>query len=192
MPRAGLNEAVVIAEAERIADEVGLGHLTMAAVAERLGVRQPSLYKHVANMADLQRSLALRAKWDLAGTLGRAAVGRARGDAVLSIAHAYRAFAKAHPGRYAAAERAPVPGDLEDEAASRAAAQVVFDVLAPYELRDDAAVDAVRALRSALHGFVTLETAGGFGLPVDIDRSFTRLVGGLVRALSEWPDGDSP
>ena len=108
MPRAGLNEAVVIAEAERIADEVGLGHLTMAAVAERLGVRQPSLYKHVANMADLQRSLALRAKWDLAGTLGRAAVGRARGDAVLSIAHAYRAFREG-PSR-AVRGRAARPG----------------------------------------------------------------------------------
>jgi len=43
---------VVVAEAERVADEMGLAQLTMAAVAERLGVRQPSLYKHVENMED--------------------------------------------------------------------------------------------------------------------------------------------
>lgn len=186
MPRAGLSEAVVVDEAERVVDEVGLPQLTMAAVAERLGVRQPSLYKHVENMEDLKRSLALRAKRQLADTLGRAAVGRARADAVFSIARAYRVFAHEHPGRYAAAQRAPVPGDLDDEKASRAVVQVVFDVLAGYELCDDAAADATRALRAALHGFVTLEAAGGFGLPVDIDRSFDRLVSGLARALGDW------
>jgi AcrR family transcriptional regulator len=190
VPRAGLNEALVVEEAGRIADELGLSRLTMAAVAERLGVRQPSLYKHVENMEDLQRSISLRAKRDLADVLGRAAIGRSRGDAVVSLARAYRAWAHEHPGRYAATQRAPAPGDADDEAASRAAIQVVFDVLAGYGLRDDDAVDAARALRSALHGFVTLEAAGGFGLPVDIDRSFERLVSGLATALSGWPSLD--
>ncbi len=187
MPRAGLNEALVVEEAGRIADELGLSRLTMAAVAERLGVRQPSLYKHVENMEDLQRSIALRAKRDLADVLGRAAIGRSRGDAIVALSQAYRAWAHEHPGRYAATQRAPAPGDADDEAASREATQVVFDVLAGYGLRDDDAVDAARALRSALHGFVTLEAAGGFGLPVDIDRSFERLVSGLAMALSNWP-----
>jgi AcrR family transcriptional regulator len=187
VPRAGLNEALVVEEAGRIADELGLSRLTMAAVAERLGVRQPSLYKHVENMEDLQRSIALRAKRDLADVLGRAAIGRSRGDAIVALSQAYRAWAHEHPGRYAATQRAPAPGDADDEAASREATQVVFDVLAGYGLRDDDAVDAARALRSALHGFVTLEAAGGFGLPVDIDRSFERLVSGLATALSNWP-----
>jgi hypothetical protein len=106
------------------------------------------------------------------------------------LSHAYRAWAHDHPGRYEAAQRAPVSGDAEDEAASRTATQVVFDILAGYELRDDDAVDATRALRSALHGFVTLEAAGAFGLPADIDRSFERLVDGLVTALSDWPRED--
>ena len=62
MPRAGLTEARVVAEAELLADDVGLSKLTLAALADRLGVRQPSLYKHVAGMEGLQRSIALRAK----------------------------------------------------------------------------------------------------------------------------------
>lgn len=187
MPRAGLSEARVVGEAEQIADEVGLSRLTIAALAQRLGVRQPSLYKHIGGMDDLQRSIALRAKKELADTLARATVGRSRGDAVESMSKAYRQWAREHPGRYMAAQRAPAPGDADDEAASRAATQVVFDVLAGYQLHDDDAVDATRALRSALHGFVTLEAAGGFGLPVDIDRSFDRLVRSVVTALSGWP-----
>src|SRR5579863_4598592 len=137
MPRAGLTETRVVEEGARIADEVGLSSLTLAAVAERLGVRQPSLYKHVAGTDGLRRSIALRAKQELAGVLGRAAVGRARGEAITAMARAYRMWAHEYPGRYSAAQRAAVPGDVDDEIASAAVVQVAFDVMAGYGLRDD-------------------------------------------------------
>lgn len=180
MARAGLSEEAVVVEAERIADDAGLPRLTLAALADSLGVRQPSLYKHIDGMKGLQRSIAVRAKTELADTLGRAAVGRARGDAIRAVARTYRQWALEHPGRYAATVRAPMPGDVEDEAASAAAVKVVLDVLSGYHLDGDAAIDATRTLRSALHGFVSLETSGGFGLPVNIDHSFERLVDALI------------
>ncbi len=183
MPRAGFTRDRVVAEAERIADEVGLARLTPAALADRLGVRQPSLYKHVDGLDGLRRGIAVRAKDELAGTLARAAVGRSRGDAIAAVAGAYRDWALKHPGRYAAAQRAP--DDTVDQAASQALVHVVTDVLAGFELRDDDAIDATRTLRSALQGFVTLEANGGFGLPADVDRSFDR----LVRAFSTRADG---
>ena len=183
MARAGLSEDRVVIEAERMADEVGLPRLTLAALAASLGVRQPSLYKHIDGMDALQRSIALRAKSELGDTLGQAAVGRARGDAVRALAHAYRQWAVEHPGRYAATQRAPVSGDAEDEAAANAVVRVVLDILSGYHLTGDAAIDAARMLRSALHGFVSLECNDGFGLPVDIDRSYDFLVDSLVAAL---------
>jgi AcrR family transcriptional regulator len=188
VPRAGLTPDRVVSEAERLADEVGLARLTLATLAGRLGVRQPSLYKHVDGLDGLRRSIAVRAKDELAGTLARAAVGRSRGDAIVALAGAYRRWALQHPGRYAAAQRAPAVGDTEDQAASDAVVCVVTDVLAGFDLRDDDAIDATRALRSALHGFVTLEADGGFGLPADIGRSFDRLVHGLVRAFTSWAE----
>jgi AcrR family transcriptional regulator len=191
MPRAGLTETRVVEEGARIADEVGLSSLTLAAVAERLGVRQPSLYKHVAGTDGLRRSISIRAKIELAAVLRRATVGRARGDAIASMATAYRGWAKQHPGRYAAVQRAPVRGDADDEAAGAEVVQVAVDVMAGYNLRDDDAIDAIRGLRAALHGFVSLEAAGGFAMPVDIDRSFERLVAGLATAFEAWSDGPS-
>jgi len=184
--RAGLTELLVVEEAERLADEVGLARMTLAALAARLGVRQPSLYKHIEGTDGLLRSISVRAKNELAYVLARAAVGRERADAVTSIANAYRAWALEHPGRYAAAQSAPAPGDSEDQAASIAIVQLVTDILAGYRLGGDDAIDATRALRSALHGFITLESSGGFGLPVDIDRSFQRLVNGIATAFSSW------
>ena len=64
--------------------------------------------------------------------------------------------------------------------------QVCADVLGGYGLKGDDAIDAIRALRSSLHGFVSLETGGGFGLPQNIDRSFDRLVTSLVQAMATW------
>ncbi len=186
MPRVGLNEERVVEEAERIADSVGLAHLTLAALAEQLGVRQPSLYKHVAGMAGVQRRISIRAKVEIEEVLARAAVGRSAGDAITSIAHAYREWARKHPGRYEAAQRAPEPGDEEDERVSAAVVKICADALLAYDLTGDDAIDAIRALRSMLHGFIVLESTGGFGLPVDVDRSFDRLVGALTVAFANW------
>lgn len=188
MPRAGLSQERVIAAAEELADEVGLPQLTLAALAATLGVRQPSLYKHVDGMAGLQRGISLRAKREVADVLARAAVGKSGDDAIRAIAIAYRRWAHEHPGRYAASVRAPTPGDLDDEAASAASVGIVLDILAGYGLHGPDAIDAARALRASLHGFITLESAGGFGLPVDIDRSFQRLVEGLVVTLHSFAE----
>lgn len=191
MPRAGLTPDRVVEAAEQMADEVGPHQLTLAALAARLGVRQPSLYKHIDSLDALGHRIGIRAKAELADVLGQAAIGRARADAVTAIARAYRAWALQHPGRYQAAQRAPVPGDIEDETASDRVVRVVAAVMDGYDLAGDDAIDAIRALRAALHGFVSLETGGGFGLPASVDRSFHRLVAGLVAALSEWSsDGE--
>ena len=188
MPRARLNRDRVVEAATLMADEVGLGRLTLAALAERLGIRQPSLYKHIDSMAGLQRDMSVHAKGELRDVLARAAVGRSGAGAIRSMSHAYRDWAREHPARYEASQRMPSPGDIEDEAISLAGIQVIADVLAAYELAGDDAIDAIRAFRSTLHGFVALETAGSFAMSADIDRSFERLVHGFTVALTQWTD----
>ena len=192
MPRAGLNTDRVVAEAADLADEAGPDPLTLAALAARLGVRQPSLYKHVASLDSLQQLIAQRAKVEFADVLGRVAIGRARDDALVAMAYAWRAWARDHPGRYQIGQRAPAPGDAEHVAVADRVVAVMTAVMAGYGLAGDDAIDAVRAYRSALHGFVSLEAGGGFGMPFSVDRSFGRLVHALVRAISSWSDASEP
>ena len=181
----------VVATAVEIADTSGLGSLTLAGVASALGVRAPSLYKHVDGLPALHRLVSLHAKQELAGVLGQAAVGRSRGEALRALARAYRAWAGSRPGLYAAAQAAPVPGDAEDEAASGAVVRVVFDALRGYGDDDDVLVDATRTLRAGLHGFVALDAAGGYALPRPLDASMDWWLDSLDRALSE-PGGATP
>jgi AcrR family transcriptional regulator len=192
VPRAGLNTDRVVAAAADLADEAGPDHLTLAALAARLGVRQPSLYKHVASLDSLHQLIAQRAKAEFADVLGRVAIGRARDDALVAMAYAWRAWARDHPGRYQIGQRAPAPGDADHLAVADRVVAFMTAVMAGYGLDGDDAIDAVRAYRSALHGFVSLEASGGFGMPVSVDRSFGRLVYALVRAISSWSDAPEP
>jgi AcrR family transcriptional regulator len=187
VPRAGLTPALVVAEAARLADEVGLDRLTLATIAQRLGVALPSLYKHVRGLDALLQKLSALATAEIAADIAQAAVGRSRAEAVHAMADTYRAYARRHPGRYQATQRLPDPDDPEHVAAGERVVGTFFAVLRGYGLTGDDAVDATRALRSAMHGFVLLEQAGGFGLPVDIDRSFHQLVAGFEVALRSWP-----
>jgi AcrR family transcriptional regulator len=192
VPRAGLNTDRVVAAAAELADEVGLDQLTLAALAARLGVRQPSLYKHVTNSDALLRLMSMRGKAELGEVLGRAAIGRARDDALVAMAHAWRGWARDHPGRYQAAQLGRMPDDAEHEEVSRRTVEVMAAVMDGYGLAGDDAVDAIRAFRAALHGFVSLEASGGFGFPASVDRTFDRLVHALVMAFSAWSAVSEP
>jgi AcrR family transcriptional regulator len=175
-----------VAAAAELADETGWERLTLAALAARLGVRLPSLYKHIDSLDGLRRDVAVLAVTELGAAMSAAAVGRAGGEAVRAVADAYRDYGTAHPGRYAATVRAPAADDAAHTAAAESVLRVVLAVLAGYGLTGDDAVDATRALRAALHGFVTLETGGGFGMPVDVDRSYARLIDGFDATLCRW------
>jgi AcrR family transcriptional regulator len=192
MPRAGLSRQAVVAAAADIADEIGLDRLTLAVVAERLGVKLPSLYKHIDSLDGLRRELAALAVGQLANVLAAAAVGRSGGDALRAVADTYRRFAGDHPGRYAATVRAPAPDDQAHITAAAAVLRVVTAVLSGYGLHGDDAIDATRAVRAALHGFVTLEAGRGFGMPQDVDRSFQRMIDGLDATLARWATAPPP
>ena len=183
MPRAGLDPDTVVAAAAQLVDEQGLPALTLAALAARLGVRTPSLYGHVGGLDDLRARLALRGAQELADGLSHAVAGRSGPEALHALAAAYRAFAIDHPGIYVAVQRAPEPGTALAEAAEELLG-AIFAMLRGYGLEGEDAVHAARIARSSLHGFITLETAGGFGIPVSLDETWERMVALLDHGLS--------
>ena len=187
-PRAGLNREAVVEAAASLADEEGLEGVTLAELASRLGVRTPSLYNHVAGLEGLRRELALLGTREMGRRLGRAAVGKTTDEATFAMAQAYRDFVKERPGLYAATVRSyrlSAPEDPELAAAEGEALEVLLAVLASDGLSSEEAAHAARGLRSVAHGFATLEVAGGFGIPLDLDESFRRLLRAFTAGLRE-------
>lgn len=191
MPRAGLNRAAVTSAALGVVDDggvAGFANLTLAAVAARAGVTVPSLYKHVSSLAELRRDVVVASIGQLTGVLAAATIGRAGPEAVRAMADGFRAFAHEHPGRYAATQVAAKADDPADEPLARVAAEsiaVIIGVLRAFELPPELLIDAIRVVRSALHGFVVLELGGGFGLPDDTDRSFAVLLEMTIAGIEQ-------
>lgn len=174
--RMGLNRAKVVEAAAELVDEDGLEQLTPGRLAERLGIKTPSLYNHIAGLPGLRHDLALYCLRDLQDRVTRATIGKSGSEAILALADAFRAYAKQTPGRYALTSQAPPPGDEEVEAAARQVVEVVLAVLVPFKLGEEDAIHAIRGLRSIVQGFISLEIAGGFGMPVDTEASFHWLI----------------
>jgi AcrR family transcriptional regulator len=164
-------------------DREGWDSLTINALATQLGTKGPSLYNHVDSLEDLRRAVRIRVIDDIITMLNRVGQGRARDDAVLVMAGAYRSYAHHHPGRYSAFTRMPLGGDdPEYTAATRGAAAPVIAVLASYGLDGVEAFHAALEFWSAMHGFVLLEMTGVMD-DIDTDALFSDMVLRLARGL---------
>ena len=185
MPRAGLDPTSVTDAGAALVDEIGFDRLSMGLLAERLGVKTPSLYKHVASQADLSHRIAVLAMTELADVIRDATQGRAAKEALLAGAHAMRTFVLEHPGRYAAANAASVsgPDDPLIPAVDRVLASWTA-MLRGYQIDPAQEIHVLRMLRSFLHGFVALESTGSFQLDTDVDDSFTWMLGFIDQSLT--------
>jgi len=182
---AKLSRESIVDGALTFLDREGWDALTINALATQLGTKGPSLYNHVNSLEDLRRAVRIRVIGDIIMMLNRVGEGRARDDAVLVMAGAYRSYAHHHPGRYSAFTRMPLGGDdPEYTAATRGAAAPVIAVLSSYGLDGDEAFHAALEFWSALHGFVLLEMTGVMD-EIDTDALFSdmvlRLAAGMER-----------
>jgi AcrR family transcriptional regulator len=186
MPKVGLGPASVTEAGAALVDEIGFDNLSMGLLAERLGVKTPSLYKHVDNQADLVHRVAVLSAVELGDALRDAAQGRAGTDALRAAAQAMRTYVKAHPGRYAAGNSVR-PGGPDDPLAAAITRMLgsLSAVLRGYRLPPDQEIHALRMLRSTLHGFAVLESEGGFRFDTDVDDSFAWLVDRIDQGLRQ-------
>ncbi len=181
-----LDTTTVVQAAVELIEAEGPDALSLGRLAKQLDVQTPSLYNHIAGLPGLQRELALLSTRDLGERIGTAAIGKSGSTAVLAVAEAYRAYVKDHYGLYMMGVRSSeqqTPIDVELQAAQERVVQIALAVVGSFGLQGEDALHAVRGLRSIVHGFATLEVAGGFGLPLDCDESFHRLIMAFVASL---------
>jgi len=191
VPRAGLSGGEVVAAAAGLADEIGYAGLTMGLLAERLGVRTPSLYKHVGGLEDLQHQVATLAMTELGDVVRDAVQGLAGADALAALLHAVRGYVTRHPGRYTATAggggavlRGPDDPLL---AASARVLATIAAVLRGYGIGEDEMDHAIRTIRCTIHGFAMLEASGGFQWSNDPDESFEWMIRFIDRGLRVSP-----
>ena len=152
----------VVAAARRLLEDEGPEALTVRRLAERLGIKAPSLYKHLPDKTALEAAIIATGLEEAAAAFEAAVDGAP--DPLPALAAAYRDFALAHPHLYRLMHdgplpRARLPPGLEDRAA------------APL-LRVTGSRARARALWAFAHGMVLLELDQRFPPDADLDAAW--------------------
>jgi AcrR family transcriptional regulator len=185
----GLDSQTILNAAAELAEEKGLENVSLLQVAEKLGVKSPSLYNHLSGLQELSSGIAKLAISRLEDTIRSAAVGRSKENALVAIAYAYRKFAKENPELYKAILRFPDYNDSSVQEAGHTVVRILYQVMEPYHYSKEETINYVRGFRSALHGFISLEEAGFFqSNEANVDKSYEQLVSRLISTLRTEED----
>lgn len=188
MPRAGLDADRVTREALRFVDEAGLGALSVASLAARLGVKRPSLYNHIRSMQGLRDSLRALVFAEVAAMAEEVTPRHGR-EGLLAMARALRQYILRHPRRIdlllESAEDAT--GPLRD--ASQSLLRRMTELLRSLGISGAQAIHAARLLRALWIGFALIESRGGYAMDIPIEDSFTFALEALHRAFAPKSEG---
>jgi len=166
------SRAELVAIALRLVEAEGTKALTVSAVAQQAGVKAPSLYKHFADRQALLKAVELDVLDGLERVLRNQTKGKTPRQRLLSLAAVYRRFANAHPHRYEAIYSRDAFNDPELAAASRRAAEPLFEELSAAGIAPERILPMARTLTAFLHGFVSMEIVNAFRLGGDLDKDF--------------------
>jgi AcrR family transcriptional regulator len=155
----------IVAVARELLEEEGPDALSMRRLAERLGIRAPSIYKHLPDKQALEAAL-ISAGFEEAAAQFEEAV-RGADEPLAALGAAYRAFAHDHPHLYRLMTERPLPRErLTPGVEERAAAPLVAAVGGDEDL--------ARAVWAFAHGMVILELNERFPPGADLDAAWAR------------------
>jgi AcrR family transcriptional regulator len=155
----------IVAAARELLEQDGLQGLSMRRVAERVGIRAPSLYKHLPDKRALEAALISDGLAEWADLAERAA--RENDDALDAVGQTYRSFAQKHPHLYRLMTERALPREALATGVEARAAQVMIDAAG-----DDA--NLARALWAFAHGMAILELNQRFPPDADLDAAWRR------------------
>jgi AcrR family transcriptional regulator len=175
-------DAAILAAARDLLDEGGPDAVTMQAVAVRVGVRAPSLYKHVVSRDALLRAVAEDGIVEIGAALAAVVRGEDPASDLRAMAHAFRSWAHRTPNRYRHVFASSRAADRPPTGLAAAAVAPLLESCAML-VGPERALEAARLLTAYVHGFTSMELAEGFGLGGSVDSAFAFGVDTLVGAL---------
>ena len=183
----------IVAAGRELLEAGGLDAVTMLAVAERVGVRAPSLYKRFADRGALIGAIGTAALADLADAIEVPARDPDPATSLVRISAAFRAFAKRNPHAYELLFMNLPPGSRPPAELNASAAAPLLEVTERL-VGPERSLEAARLVTAFAHGFVSMEISGAFRLGGDVDEAFRYGVTVLVDALTgkHWAGSAGP
>ena len=181
MPKNKISLTKITLSAVDLINEKPFGELGLAALAEKLEIKVPSLYNHISGLEEIYSSVSLYCFSTLIEVLKTSAIGKQGISALLSLSGSYRQFAKDNYGIYKLSFNTLETQEIKDEKAKLY--NLLKLILQPLNLDPKSEISVIRAVRSFIHGFVDIEMSEGFKMDYDVDKSFDQSVETIIRAL---------
>lgn len=180
-----LTKEKIIEVAFLLADEIGLDQITFTKIAEKLGIKYPSLYNHFANIDDLKIKMTVYFLKELNLKLMQKLIGKSGEDAIREFAYIYRDFAFQNKTGYALFLNIKSREDEEVNRLAKETSGIIHLVLNFYIKDETLLIHKSRALRSFLHGFVSLNSFGYFQNIVKSEDSFKLMIDDFILSLKQ-------
>ncbi|KQL37754.1 TetR family transcriptional regulator [Bacillus sp. FJAT-25509] len=180
-----LTKEKIIEVAFSLANEIGLNQVTFPKIAEKLDIKYPSLYNHFANMDDLKLKMTISLLNKLNSTLMQRLVGKSGEQAIREIAYVYRDFAFDNRTGYGLFMNIPSTENDDVKRLARETTGIIHQILKFYITDPTLLIHQGRALRSILHGFVSMNFLGYFQHPVNVDDSFDVMIDDFISSVSK-------
>lgn len=155
----------IVGVALELLEEAGPEGLSMRRLAERVGIRAPSIYKHLPDKEALEAAI-ISVGFELQADRFEAALAGAT-DPLTALAACYREFACAHPHLYRLMTERELRRDLLTPGAEARAARPIIEAVG-----DDP--DLARAAWAFAHGMAILELDRRFPPDADLDAAWRR------------------
>lgn len=185
MQKRNLTKEKIIQVAFSLADEIGLNQVTFQKIAEKLGIKYPSLYNHFTNMDNLKVEMTVYLLNELNLKLMKSLIGKSGKDAIREFAYVYKDFAFQNKTAYRLFMSIPSTENPELFRLAKETTGIIRQLLEFYINDEIFLVHKSRALRSLLHGFVSLHSFGYFHGKVDLEESFQCMIDDFILSLSK-------
>ena len=184
MQKRNLTKEKIIQVAFSLADEIGINQVTFPKLAEILGIKYPSLYNHFANMDTLKIEMTICHLKELNLKLMQKLIGKSGKDAIQAFAHVYRDLAFESKTAYGLYVNIPSTKDDEVIRLAKETNSIIHQILDFYIKDEKQLIHKSRALRSLLHGFVSLYSFGYFhNNEIDLEESFQLMINDFILSL---------
>jgi AcrR family transcriptional regulator len=167
------DRAAIVQTARDLIETEGAEQVSLARLAAALGIKAPSLYRHVPSKAALLLAVneLTLAELFAAYAAARAAAGSEPRAQLLALARAHRAFAHAHPAAYGLAFTTTAPEQRPDAGRLEQSAIPLQELMAAVS-GPEQSLPALRGALALIHGFVMLELKAQFQRGGDLDAAF--------------------
>lgn len=195
MTRAGIDKTAIIKNAAQLVNQAGMEQITMKMLADKLGIKPPSLYNHIKGLEDLKKQLMIFGWTQAKEKLLLSLAGVSGYDAIKAMCYAFYDYATENTGLF---EVMLWYNKFQNEEAAEATAEllaVIFKVTRSLDIPDNYCFHLIRTFRGFLEGFFLLVNNGSFGHPLPVTDSFeisvNILIAGIKELAHEWGDSES-